>query len=175
MTEHPRRLCFSESILTPGGTATSASGTAPSPPRLQLVAADGSTNYHYRPLSKWFDTANTTATSYPLSWKGGDASLVDGTSCASKAELSLGFDWGAILASEIGNTPAKVNQVVNSRHGGIMIASFCDGHQSQISESMDTNTFKHLVTPDSAAAAVYVPTIISGAMGPVGILSESDM
>lgn len=158
-------LLLSESILTPGGIDPTDPAT--SLPHLELLAADGTTTYSYRPISKWFDTGFTS-----LTWKGGDSTNVDGTDCASRGELSLGFEWGAIIASETAGNPASVSQVVNSRHGGIMIASFCDGHQSQINEEMNTNTFKHLMTPDSAAAGAALGGVPPG---PAGILSESDM
>ncbi|NLF08376.1 MAG: DUF1559 domain-containing protein [Pirellulaceae bacterium] len=155
-------LLLTESLLTPSGIDLTAATT--SLPHLQLLAADGATTYHYRPISTWFDTAFSL-----LTWKRGDPKLVDGTECESRGELSLGFEWGAIMANETAGA-ASVGQVANSRHGGIIIASFADGHQSQIREDMDPNTFKHLMTPDSAAAAAEF-----GVHGPVGILSEGSM
>lgn len=41
---------------------------------------------------------------------------------------------------------------VSSRHPGIVVATFCDGHTRPISETVDYTTFKHLMTPDGEEA-----------------------
>ncbi|MBN1393400.1 MAG: DUF1559 domain-containing protein [Pirellulales bacterium] len=163
-------LLLSESILTPGGAAAPASGAVPSPPHLQLIAADGTSAYYYRPFSRWFDTTNIDPATYPLSWKGGVINSSDSVDHDSRGELSLAFEWGALNV----NNPATIDMVTTARHGGIINACFCDGHQYAISEDMDLNTFIHLMTPDSAAAWTFANTAYSGsAAGPIGILNES--
>jgi prepilin-type N-terminal cleavage/methylation domain-containing protein/prepilin-type processing-associated H-X9-DG protein len=42
----------------------------------------------------------------------------------------------------------------SSRHGGVVIASFCDGHQDVVREDISYETYKHLMTPDSNRAGV---------------------
>ena len=39
----------------------------------------------------------------------------------------------------------------SSRHGGILIVSFCDGHQKPIRNDIDYHVFRHLMTPNGAA------------------------
>jgi prepilin-type processing-associated H-X9-DG protein len=40
-----------------------------------------------------------------------------------------------------------VTDKVYSRHSGTFNVSFCDGHGQSLSNSMDTDTFIHLMTP----------------------------
>jgi prepilin-type N-terminal cleavage/methylation domain-containing protein len=40
----------------------------------------------------------------------------------------------------------------SSRHPGIVVATFCDGHTRAIREGIDYGTFKHLMTPDGKEA-----------------------
>ncbi len=40
----------------------------------------------------------------------------------------------------------------SSRHPGIVVATFCDGHSQAIREGIDYLTFKHLMTPDGEEA-----------------------
>jgi len=48
----------------------------------------------------------------------------------------------------------------SSRHGGILIVSFCDGHQKPIRNDIDYHVFRHLMTPNG------------GAYGLAGVLNE---
>ena len=157
-------LLASESILTPAGYTSG--GPVPSSPRLQLVAPNGSTVHYFRPASLWLDTANTTT----LAWKTGNSTLDDATDCDSRAELSLGFEWSAFSINAASGL-AQVTQVINSRHGGLMMSSFCDGHQQPIREDIDLNVFKHIMTPNSSAAVLAFPA----PEGPVGILNEGKL
>ncbi len=54
--------------------------------------------------------------------------------------------------------PPLPNRVVArpaSRHGGVFISSFCDGHQQQMRTDIDYPVFRHLMTPDGNGAGVY--------------------
>jgi len=42
----------------------------------------------------------------------------------------------------------------SSRHGGGVVASFCDGHQEWLREDIDYTVFRHLMTPDSALSGI---------------------
>jgi prepilin-type N-terminal cleavage/methylation domain-containing protein len=56
----------------------------------------------------------------------------------------------------------------SSRHGGILIVSFCDGHQKPIRNDIDYHVFRHLMTPNGAAL-----TRPNGAACPLeGVLNE---
>jgi len=63
------------------------------------------------------------------------------------AELTLAFEWGALGT----RADAKITDQIGSRHKGVVIASFCDGHQTALRDQLDPNVFKRLMTPYSAA------------------------
>ncbi|MGQ9576693.1 MAG: DUF1559 family PulG-like putative transporter [Thermoguttaceae bacterium] len=42
----------------------------------------------------------------------------------------------------------------SSRHSGVFVTSFCDGHQRVISTGIDYEVYRHLMTPDSRAAGL---------------------
>jgi prepilin-type N-terminal cleavage/methylation domain-containing protein len=42
-----------------------------------------------------------------------------------------------------------------SRHGNLMITSFCDGHQQQMRTDIDYQLFRHLMTPDGNGCGLY--------------------
>lgn len=138
-------LLLSESLLT--DTTITATAQPTNLPYMRLY--DNSTWYYYRPYSEWM---NTTA------W----ASKVDG-------ELTYGFEWSALEQVRAGNATPRVNDQISCRHPGVIIASFCDGHQMTISESMDVTTFKHLMTPygQSQSCIAYG--------GPTDILDEGNL
>ena len=117
-------LLLSESLLTLGSNVT----TQPSSfPYLRLYDIVGDAWYYYRPYSEWM---NATA------WGGAVA-----------GELTYGFEWSALDQPRSQNATPRVVDQICSRHPGIMISSFCDGHQYSIREGMDINTFKHIMTP----------------------------
>jgi prepilin-type N-terminal cleavage/methylation domain-containing protein len=101
--------------------------------------------YYYRPKSMWLGGEPAGQPEWP----------------APVAELSLGFEWSALAT----RTDAKVSDQIGSRHPGVIMASFCDGHQMPLAETMDVNVFKHLMTPDGAA--------YQGRDAPPGILQET--
>jgi type II secretory pathway pseudopilin PulG len=78
--------------------------------------------YYYRPKSVWLDSE---------SWSNPEA------------ELALAFEWGSLGT----RTEAKITDQIVSRHHGVVIASFCDGHQTALRNELDPNVFKHLMTP----------------------------
>jgi hypothetical protein len=68
-----------------------------------------------------------------------------------EAELTLAFEWSAL-----GTRPeAKMTDQIASRHRGVVIASFCDGHQTALRNQLDPNVFKHLMTPYGAGYTGY--------------------
>lgn len=42
----------------------------------------------------------------------------------------------------------------SSRHPGVVVMSFCDGHQQVVAETIDYHVYRHLMTPDSKTAGV---------------------
>lgn len=146
-------LLVSESLLTEGLNPTVQPGT---PPHLRLVSADSTpVPYYFRPVSTWANVGSSPTYDINLPTIG---------------ELVLGFEWAAMV-SATGNSNPKVSDQINSRHGGIIVASFCDGHQLALREDMDVNTFKHLMTPYGTAAATTYPH----PDGPAGILDEGKL
>ena len=79
-------------------------------------------------------------------------------------EIQLGFQWR--LASS--TTDLNVWKIYNpdttaydpgywagtcgSRHGGGVVATFCDGHVAFLKDNIDYRVYQHLMTPDSSAA-----------------------
>ena len=146
-------LLVSESLLTEGLIPT----VQPSmPPHLRLVSVDSTpVTYYFRPVSTW---GNVAGASYDM-----DTPTI--------GELVLGFEWSAMEA----NSYPKVSDQINSRHGGIIVASFCDGHQLALREDMDINTFKHLMTPYGVGYTMYDSSGTPINDGPTGILNEGKL
>ena len=42
----------------------------------------------------------------------------------------------------------------SSRHPGVVVMSFCDGHQQVVSDTINYHVYRHLMTPDSKTAGV---------------------
>jgi len=179
-------LLLSESLLTPlmfqgtNAAMTGGSATTAIPPYMHLMApstedpttstSDGSIKasgqeYYYRPYSHWMcPYASGTTT-----WN--ESSGSSSGSTTAYAELTLGFEWGALDRSG-----AKVGDVISSRHGRIVNVSYCDGHQSQLQIDMDNNVFRHLMTPygKGAYAALGGSANSSNPMPP-SLLDESQV
>ena len=49
-------------------------------------------------------------------------------------------------------TTPDVKGVLFSNHPGIVVVSFCDGHQTTITKDIDSTVFMHLITPDGKKA-----------------------
>ena len=45
----------------------------------------------------------------------------------------------------------KLTDQIASHHRGVIVASFCDGHQQSLANDTNVDVFKHLMTPDGAA------------------------
>ncbi len=80
-------------------------------------------------------------------------------------EAQVGFNW----IPDGGGTQIRINQLIggnyprpSSYHPGGVIASFCDGHQSFLRDSINYRVYQHLMTPDSQRAGI------------TGVLSEGD-
>lgn len=167
-------LLLAESLLTPSsltGSNAACGSNTPAPPFLTLnvltnedpnyntttgLAQDtrpavSSSGYFYRPYSVWMDNFTTSGSKWT----------------DPNGELTLSFEWAGLSAVSIcGRTTSgsKVADQISSRHGGIIIVSYCDGHQEQMQAGIDLNVFKHLMTPNGAA--------YTGADGPVGVFDE---
>ena len=52
--------------------------------------------------------------------------------------------------------PANLDRkgVLFAGHPGVVVVSFCDGHQDTISKDIDRNVFMHLMTPDGKKALI---------------------
>ena len=88
-------------------------------------------------------------------------------------ELDLGFEWGSFSANP------RLNDKVRSRHSGGIVVSFCDGHQHFLSDNINVNVYKQLMTPWGDHAKDPNPTVSAGdtttiTEGPVyGVLDEA--
>jgi prepilin-type N-terminal cleavage/methylation domain-containing protein/prepilin-type processing-associated H-X9-DG protein len=83
-------------------------------------------------------------------------------------EMDLGFEWGSFSA-----TP-RLNDKVRSRHSGGVVVSFCDGHQQFLSDSVNINVYKQLMTPWGAHAKDPSPDANGTLEGPLlGVLDEA--
>lgn len=60
----------------------------------------------------------------------------------------VGTQWVADNSLADSDEPnAKPSYFNNSRHGGVFVVTFCDGHQVTVSERINNNVYKHLMTP----------------------------
>ncbi len=62
----------------------------------------------------------------------------------------------------------------SSRHPGIVVATFCDGHTQAIRENIDYDTFRHLMTPDGEEAGrdLTVPALVNTVLDPGKVRSN---
>ena len=100
--------------------------------------------YGYRPKSLWLSSAPPGQ----AEWQ------------APVAELSLAFEWSA-LGTRAG---AKMTDQIASRDSGVVMTSFCDGHQQPLANDTNVDVFKHLMTPNGEA--------YTGPDAPLGTLQE---
>jgi len=129
-------LLAAESLLTPEGW--DAKNPPSTPPRLVLTSfpyqgingCTESITYYYRPVSTWGNWGDPQQTGKPN---------ID-LPCI--GELVLGFEWSGLV-----RTGAQVGDQINSRHGGLVSTSFCDGHQLMLRTDIDIDVFRHLMTP----------------------------
>lgn len=129
-------LLTAESLLTPEGWDPLQPPSTP--PRLLLISAvyqgvDGcgsAQTYYYRPVSTWGNWGDPSQSGKPN---------ID-LPCI--GELALGFEW-----SGLARTGAQVSDQINSRHGGLVTTSFCDGHQLMLRTDIDIDVYRHLMTP----------------------------
>jgi prepilin-type processing-associated H-X9-DG protein len=145
-------LLLAECLLTPDGVTTfsGASNDVPEP-RLYLNAMTGTsgTIYFARPKSSWAIIPKT-ASPYVMDWDGKAASL-------NKAEIELAFDWLLFpTTAAAGKDSRQVSDKIVSRHGGTVNVGFCDGHQTSLSDTVDADVFRQLMTPwgNGVAAAL---------------------
>ena len=66
---------------------------------------------------------------------------------------------------------AKLTDQISSRHGGTIVASYSDGHTTQLNEQMDINVYKHIMSPYDMQAVSICP---SGEM-PNNLLDEAQL
>jgi prepilin-type N-terminal cleavage/methylation domain-containing protein/prepilin-type processing-associated H-X9-DG protein len=154
-------LLLSESLMTPPEfEGDNSKNTATSAPYLRLYEDGSKTKYYYRPYSKWI-YAN-------WDWAAGTPPQ------KYAPELSLAFDRSSLYYLGVQSLLPKITDQVNSRHGGLVIVSYCDGHQSQLNESMDLNAFKHIITPNDAGVSSYFDPVLDSNGNP-DILDESKL
>jgi prepilin-type processing-associated H-X9-DG protein len=160
-------LLVSESPLTPAGVSTAYStSNTPGVTHLFIQGAksrqpsvpDGD-QYWFRPQSQWLAPVGTTSALVAGLglWKQGDSTADESNptgytgKCSftdlEAAECTLGFEWGSLAATTRPTTMSVADQI-GSRHSGSVIGvGFCDGHQLWLSNSINVNTFRHLMTP----------------------------
>lgn len=70
---------------------------------------------------------------------------------------------GVVYANADATLPSPINNDLevadpsprpSSRHGGGVVASFCDGHQQFVREDIDYLVYQHIMTPDSSKAGM---------------------
>jgi prepilin-type N-terminal cleavage/methylation domain-containing protein/prepilin-type processing-associated H-X9-DG protein len=160
-------LLLSESLMTPASSELADSMITPSTPPYLHIKQDPSTKgiFYYRPDPRWASLPSD----FTLASR--KTTGVDDTS-----ELDLAFEWGTLGVG--GSSPdfiragAKVSDQIASRHGGVIVVSFCDGHQSTILENIDINVFRHLMTPFGSSYTTYKNKIPTND-GPTGVLDEN--
>jgi type II secretory pathway pseudopilin PulG len=135
-------LLLAESPLTPQSAAAVPPPSPAGPMHLQGPSGYAPPNkdgtivptgevYGYRPKSQWLSSAPPGQ----AEWQ------------PPMAELSLAFEWSALGT----RADAKVTDQIASRHRGVIIVSFCDGHQMPLADSIHVDVFKHLMTPSGEA------------------------
>ena len=142
-------LLLAESLLTiPGAqrSATAPLSVAPEPPFLYLREQSSTDVYLDRPRSLWIAS--------------GDA----------LAQFNLGFDW-ALFENIL--TPASVTQKATSRHSGTFNVAFCDGHLTSLSDSLNIDVFRQLMTPWGKRAQTAVTTDPAIPAGGLSVLDEA--
>ena len=71
---------------------------------------------------------------------------------AALAVATLGLGVDAVGADAVPGSIAFARP--SSRHGGIVITSFCDGHRQQLRTDIDYSVFRQLMTPDGLKAGL---------------------
>ena len=81
-------------------------------------------------------------------------------------EASVGMVWWATVPPP---ECSKINECVDQKtpnalwncrarpasgHGGLVVMSFCDGHQQMVQETVDYNVYRHIMSPNSKKAKV---------------------
>ena len=118
-------LILGESLLTKGPPRQTEPTNAP---YLVLILPTLSAPYYDRPQSLWTASARSRAEGYFT-----DTTL---------AEICLGFEWGYLTSDT-----APVTQKMLSSHAGSAKVGFCDGHQRSLSNLVDINVYRQLMTP----------------------------
>jgi hypothetical protein len=146
--------------VNPGKHPTpSSSPAAPWPMTMSLdylTQHDGSSNTLM--LSE-----NIQSISDSVSWGGTINSGV--SSVTDFSENDLGFQWDGTTTSApnykinsqlIALVPTGSTNAMppSSRHGSGVVVSYCDGRQEFLSDSINYNTFQHLMTPDSNLSGI---------------------
>ena len=146
---------------------------------------------YFRPTSLWtsggYPTANTVPAGYTVTTCIDIATLTVATNVVTvtkpssspsllPCELDLGFEWTCYPYQPDGSTARvpKLNDKVRSRHSGGVVVSFCDGHQQFLSDSVNINVYKQLMTPWGAHAKDPCPDANGTREGPLlGVLDEA--
>jgi prepilin-type processing-associated H-X9-DG protein len=113
--------------------------------------APGKSQYYFRPMDP-DASGSQTAWQTTCSWwnySGGWEQKMSATD-RTYAEMTLGFEWSSLGQGPTTNAlrpGARVSDQLSARHANVMNAAFCDGHVAQLRGDMDTDVFKHLMTP----------------------------
>ena len=101
------------------------------PPNKDETVIPAGEVYGWRPKSLWISNAPPGE----VGWQ------------PKEPELTFAFEWSALGT----RGDAKITDQIASRHPGVVIVSFCDGHQMPLDNSTNVDVFKHLMTPDGAS------------------------
>jgi hypothetical protein len=127
------------SLATSPNPNYNAAGAATTP--RPLPAGTSASQAAYRPWANFLDQTNTAN-----SWQDNQNPW---------AELVLAFEWGGM-----GSRPnAKVSDQISSRHGGIIISAYCDGHVTQLNEQLDINVFRQIMCPSDTQTVATLTTM----------------
>jgi prepilin-type processing-associated H-X9-DG protein len=106
------------------------------------------TTFYSRPFPKWYS---------PYKYES-DTSTYTLQQAASLTEIDLGFEWSSLgfgvysgTTSAAGGFNARsgatIADQIGSRHGGLTIVAFCDGHVSRLNDSLSVDVFRQIMTP----------------------------
>jgi prepilin-type processing-associated H-X9-DG protein len=72
------------------------------------------------------------------------------------ATASGGSPYGCMALNQcLLDGPDMYHARPSSRHGGIVIVAFADGHEQPLRTDMDYQVYRHLMTPDGAKAGLF--------------------
>ena len=91
-----------------------------------------------------------------------DEQIYTDAGATSGGTILLGFDWAGMNNLDPATIPdtMQVSQKTNSNHPGIVVVSYCDGHEATLRTDVDKLTYMQLMAPnDRGAGDLKTPNI----------------